>query len=127
MNILRRLQLSLPVTPRHFCQWICDWQDVIGKLSCSFKEKLTFVMQQEFLMVRSKYPVARVKPFSGKDKTPDVAKKSPVGRKVTFPVDDVRICINDLAKNYNVTTSLETCTTMCPYTHYKKLPAGNLL
>ena len=104
-------------------------------------------MQQEFLMVRSKHPVARVKPFSGKivkddilpkaetpakdkkrkDKTPDVAKKSPVGRKVTFPVDDVRICINDLAKNYNVTTSLETCTTMCPYTHYKKLPAGNLL
>ena len=42
-----------------------EWQEIIGKLWLSFKDKLTFAMQQEYLLVRAKYPVARVKPFSG--------------------------------------------------------------
>ena len=114
-----------------------EWQEVIGKLWLSFKGKLTFTMQQEYLLVCSKYPVARVRPFSGKvikdnvppkvsvpvkdkkkqDKTPDIVKKGPLERKVAFPADDLRICVNELAKHYKVQTDLEACATPCPYTH----------
>jgi hypothetical protein len=120
-----------------------DWQIVIGKLWLLLKEKLTFTMQQEFLLVRSKYPVARVKPFSGKaakeivqpkivapakdkkkDKLPDVGKKGKLDRKVAFQADDLKICVSDLAKYYKVRTDLEACAAGCPYTHYNKLPAN---
>ena len=53
-----------------------DWQDVIGQLWLSLKEKLTFSMQQEYLMVRSKYPVTRIKSFSGKIVKEDVLPKA---------------------------------------------------
>ena len=120
-----------------------DWQIVIQKLWMSFKEKLSFTMQQEFLLVRSKYPITRIKPFSGKvakevvpgkvvaqakdkknNKSPDaVVKKGKVDRKVAFPADDLRICVSDLAKHYRVRTDLEACDANCRYTHYDKLPA----
>ena len=123
---------------------ISDWQIVIGKLWLSFKDKLSFTMQQEFLLVRSKYPVARIKPFSGKivkdivppkvvapakdkkDKVPDVvAKKGKLDRKVAFPADDdLKICVSDLAKHYKIRTDLEACQAGCPYAHYNMLPAG---
>ena len=101
-------------------------------------------MQQEFLLVRSKYPVVRIKPFSGKvakevvpakvvapakdkknNKSPDAAiKKGKLDRKVAFPAEDLRICVSDLAKHYKVRTDLEPCAAGCRYTHYDKLPAG---
>ena len=100
-------------------------------------------MQQEYLLVRSKYSIARVKPFSGKvvkenvppkvlaqakdkkkDKSPDAVKKGPLERKVAFQADDLKICVSDLAKHYKVQTDLEACAVSCPYTHYNKLPAG---
>ena len=121
-----------------------DWQIVIGKLWLSFKDKLSFTRQQEFLLVRSKYPVARIKPFNGKvakdivppkviasakdkkkDKSPDVAvKKGKLDRKVAFQVEDLKICVSDLAKQYKVRTDLEACAAGCPYTHYDKLSAA---
>jgi hypothetical protein len=105
-------------------------------------------MQQEFLLVSSKYPVARIKPFSGKvvkeivppgvkapgvkapekdkkkGKSPDGVKKGPPERKVAFLVDDLKICVSDLAKHYKVQTDLLACGANCQYTHYKDLPAG---
>jgi hypothetical protein len=127
-----------------------EWQIVIKKLWLSFKDKLSYTMQQEYLLVRSKYPVVRIKPFSGKvakdvvpakvvaqakdkkkEKSPDVVvrkdavvKKVKNDRKVVFQSEDVRICVSDLAKHYKVRTDLEACDTGCRYTHYDKLPAG---
>ena len=120
-----------------------DWQVVIGKLWLSFKDKLTFTMQQEYLLVRSKYSIARVKPLSGKvvkdnvppkvlapakdkkkDKSPDAVKKGKLERKVAFQADDLKICVSVFAKHYKVRTDLEACAASCPYTHYNKLPAG---
>jgi hypothetical protein len=100
-------------------------------------------MQQEFLLVRSKYSVARVKPLSGKvvkdivppkvvapakdkkkNKSPDVVKKGKLDRKVAFQVEDLKICVSDLAKHYKVRTTLEPCEASCTYAHYNALPAG---
>jgi hypothetical protein len=43
------------------------------------------------------------------------------GRKVEF---GVAICINDLARQYNVKTNLEPCKPDCPYMHYDQLPSN---
>jgi len=59
---------------------------------------------------KTKYPTTST--------TPSPSAKQ--GRKVAFGVS---ICVNDLAKKYQIKTS-ETCKPDCPYTHYDDLPAN---
>ena len=121
-----------------------DWQEVIQFLWLSFKSQLTYAKQYEYTLAMSKYKIVKHRPFtpkavikeavvkaatSAKPKAQTLKKdtatipaksnrrtdKSP---KVTFVPDDIRLCISDLAKHYNISTSIAACATDCKYLHY---------
>ena len=125
-----------------------QWIVVVQQLWLSFKDKLPYNRQQEYLHCRSKYVGVRHKPFSSVGSRPTVTvtpttskknrnkskpkskKSSPTSRssspnssrtkKVEF---GVAICISDLAKHYGIKSNLESCKADCPYAHYNQLPS----
>jgi hypothetical protein len=94
---------------------------VIQQLWLSFKDKFSYNRQQEYIHYRSKFPVVRHKPYSGKVIFRSPSPSSSRGRKVEF---GVAIYIIDLAKHYNVKSNLESCKADCPYTHYNPLSSN---
>ena len=130
---------------------VTDWHEVIRLLWSALKSFLTFAQQQEHNLISEKFKVPRLKPLLPKDKKPvttAVKEKYPkvappalkvatpkvkpaavkgmrkVERKVQFEDDAVRICINDMAKQYKIVTTLTPCAPDCKYVHYNKLPAN---
>jgi hypothetical protein len=128
------------------------WIVVIQQLWLSFKEKLSYNRQQEYIHCRSKYSAVRHKPYSTnaaasiasrptvtvtpttkgrKDRFKSKSNKSPPTSRSSSPASSrgrkvefgVAICISDLAKQYNIKSNLEHCKPDCPYTHYNQLPA----
>ena len=122
-----------------------DWQKVIQFLWLSFKSQLTYAKQYEYTLAMSKYKMVKHRPFTPKAvikeavvkavtsvkpkaqaqkkdtvtipaKTIRRTDKSP---KVTFVPDDIRLCISDLAKHYNINTS-------CIMTNISLLPPKTL-
>jgi hypothetical protein len=111
---------------------VTDWHEVIRLLWAALKSFLTFAQQQEHNLINDKFKIPRLKPLLPKDKKPVAAavkekypKAAPpalkvatpktkpaavkgsrkVERKVEFEEDAVRICINDMARHYKITTS----------------------
>ena len=121
-----------------------DWQAVIALLWQLFKSHLTFMKQEEYRMIRSRYNVVPCKPVAPKiNKAPvdkaDHAKQKVVkeqkerlqnspkqngAKKQIAFVDDIQICIADVAKHYNVATNMEPCHEPCQYVHYDQLPSN---
>jgi hypothetical protein len=121
-----------------------DWQAVIALLWLLFKSHLTFMKQEEYRMIRSRYNVVPCKPVSPKiNKAPagkaELAKQKNVkeqkerprnsqkqngGKKQIAFVDDIQICIADVAKHNNVATTMEPYQEPCQYVHYDQLPSG---
>ena len=112
---------------------VTDWHEVIQLLWASLISFLTFAQQQEHNLINDKFKIPRLKPLLPKDKKPVAAavkekhpKAAPtalkvptpktkpaavkgkverkVERKVEFEEDAVRICINDMARHYKITT-----------------------
>jgi hypothetical protein len=130
----------------------CLWQSFKDKLSYSRQAEYTYARSQypvdrhrpysgKVIKVNSGQPKAKapattqiavaVTPSATKSKTNKGKTKSPStsttpspsskqGRKVAFGVS---ICVNDLAKKYQIKTS-EACKPDCPYTHYDDLPSN---
>ena len=95
-------------------------------------------------MIRSRYNVVPCKPVAPKiNKAPvdkaDQAKQKIVKEQKERPqnppkqngakkqiafVDDIQIYIADVAKHYNVATTMEPCQEPCQYVHYDQLPSN---